>query len=292
MVCMNKDKFVCLADRIRGDPIFFPKGNKSQAPVEWQLLVMLANLGVLGTVGGLAFLLDVFCISGRSCFLPLSTIGECIQLHLPLPPGFNISQKGQARNSQSNLFKNCVRFADGTIIPLALGPRKNKEYYWMHKISYGLNSMILTYITFQLIDLHQEFFEPEKYLLADSGYTFHLVIVPAFKKPCEGYLDWPHKKFNYLLSTQQVVAENTIGVLKRRWKTLTNLPLVINDNKSAACALIWIQVCCILHNYLLENQSEAFSFLGRQSVESEEPCGTKAEVRFDGRQGWRDWLFK
>ncbi|KNZ46235.1 hypothetical protein VP01_7450g1, partial [Puccinia sorghi] len=197
----------------------------------------------------------------------------------------------QGRHSQSNLFKNCVEFVDKTIIPRALVLRKNKEEYWMHKILYGMNSMIfcdhklriiyialhgwcgsahdscvmrashLTYITFQLINLHKEYFEPEKYLLADSGYACHPVIVPAFKKPCGGYLDRPHHKLNYLLSLQQVLVERKIGALKRRWTTLTNLPLVIS-NKNSTC--IDMDTCVLYVAQLPSGQSiQGFVVLGQ-----------------------------
>ncbi|KNZ61501.1 uncharacterized protein VP01_13927g1, partial [Puccinia sorghi] len=64
-LCAHEQGEVCT---IRGDPIFLPKGNKPQAPVEWKLLLMLANLGVLGTAGGSAFLSNVFGISVGSVF--------------------------------------------------------------------------------------------------------------------------------------------------------------------------------------------------------------------------------
>ncbi|KNZ47861.1 hypothetical protein VP01_608g6 [Puccinia sorghi] len=112
---MSKEKFVCLANRIRGDPIFLPKGNKPQALVKWQLLVMLANLGVSGTAGGSAFLSPMFWYI---CWV-------FIQLHIPLPPGFNMTQKGEDILNQTS---------SKTV--------KNKEDYWMCKMLYGLNSMI------------------------------------------------------------------------------------------------------------------------------------------------------
>ncbi|KNZ47709.1 hypothetical protein VP01_6205g1 [Puccinia sorghi] len=83
---------------------------------------------------------------------------------------------------------------------------------------------------------------------------FHKCSVAVFLEKCGCWsfgITTLHKKFNYLLSLQQVVVEHTIGVLKQRWKTLNNLPLVISNKNSEVRASIWIRVCCMLHNYLL-----------------------------------------
>ncbi|KNZ57387.1 hypothetical protein VP01_2172g3 [Puccinia sorghi] len=285
---MSKENFIQLANCIRGDPIFLPKGNKPQAPVEWQLLVMLSNLGLLGMAGGSAFLSNVFGISVGSVF---NYTYHCLQALILRKKEFvswPTSEQRAARRgilSQTNLFKNCVGF--------------NKEDYWMRKMLYGLNSIIFCDHGMRIIyALHGWFGSAHDSRvmrashISNSGYPCHPVIVPAFKKSRGGYLDRPHKKFNYLLSLQQVVVEHKIGVLKRRWKTLTNLPLVISNENSAARASIWIRVCCMLHNYLLDNQSEDLSFLGRQAQVSEEACGTDRELWCDGIKVWRNCLFK
>jgi hypothetical protein len=41
------------------------------------------------------------------------------------------------------VFDGCIGFADGTIFPLASAPTKHKEDYWMRKMVYAVNSLIV-----------------------------------------------------------------------------------------------------------------------------------------------------
>jgi hypothetical protein len=40
-------------------------------------------------------------------------------------------------------FRNCVGYVDGTIIELAAAPVIHKEDYWMRKLVYGVNSLLV-----------------------------------------------------------------------------------------------------------------------------------------------------
>lgn len=62
---MPKLAFKSLLHKIGPCDIFHNNSNCSQAPVEWQLLVALANLGLSGNGGGSPIKAKLFSLVGR-----------------------------------------------------------------------------------------------------------------------------------------------------------------------------------------------------------------------------------
>jgi hypothetical protein len=75
-------------------------------------------------------------------------------------------------------------------------------------------------------------------------------VVLVFKKSPGKELP-EQKKINYALSHQRVEIKHCIGMLKNRWQLLKWLQNQILGVRSARRANWWIQVCVILHNFLL-----------------------------------------
>ncbi|KNE94963.1 hypothetical protein PSTG_11661 [Puccinia striiformis f. sp. tritici PST-78] len=133
-------------------------------------------------------------------------------------------------------FRDCVGYVNGTIIELAAAPLIHKEDYWMRKLLYGFNSLLVCDVDKRIIDgvrgwcgsAHDQrvyqsanlylnpdyFFSPGEYLLADSGYTASNTIVPAFKQSPYQPLPMDKHDFNYQLSSRRVAIEQCIGMLK------------------------------------------------------------------------------
>jgi hypothetical protein len=63
---MSIDSFIALHRLISTNPVFHNQSNNPQAPVEHQLLVALANLGLTGNGGAAPIMAQVFNISGKS----------------------------------------------------------------------------------------------------------------------------------------------------------------------------------------------------------------------------------
>jgi len=61
---MDRSTFAFVCNEIRDHHVFWNNSNHSQAPVEWQLLVALAHLGLNGNGGSPHILAQVFNISG------------------------------------------------------------------------------------------------------------------------------------------------------------------------------------------------------------------------------------
>ncbi|KNE89703.1 hypothetical protein PSTG_16834 [Puccinia striiformis f. sp. tritici PST-78] len=129
---------------------------------------------------------------------------------------------------KDDIFRNCVGFVDGTIIPLESAPTKNKEDYWMRKTLYALNSLLVCDRNKRII------------------YSFH------------GWCGSAHdqrvyknsRDFNYQLSSRRVAIKQCIGIHKNQWQSLKSSRLLIWGSTSAARLNVWLRVCVILHNFL------------------------------------------
>ncbi|KAI7938211.1 hypothetical protein MJO28_015131 [Puccinia striiformis f. sp. tritici] len=145
------------------------------------------------------------------------------------------------------VFDGCIGFVDGMFFPLTSAPRKHKEDYWMRKMVYAVNSLIVCNWQRRVI-----YAVHGKYLLANSAYTATDTIIPAFRRSPGRSLPPEKQQFNYKLSHNRVIVEHTIGMLKNRFQSLKSLTIEILGKKSATRLNIWIQTCVVLHNYLLD----------------------------------------
>ena len=95
-------------------------------------------------------------------------------------------------------------------------------------------------------------------------------------RPC------PNKKstllkriYNYRLSRARRIVECTFGILANKWR-IFHRPIGVTPD---FCDII-IKPCCILHNYVTENDGIQFDEnLYECPLESEEPVGTRGSVR-------------
>ena len=79
---MDHASFAFVCDEIRDHPVFYNDSNHSQAPVDYQLLVALAHLGLNGNGGSPHILAQFFNISGElNVFQYLSGNNDADYLH-------------------------------------------------------------------------------------------------------------------------------------------------------------------------------------------------------------------
>ena len=88
--------------------------------------------------------------------------------------------------------------------------------------------------------------------MADSGYTASDTVIPAFKRVRGASLTPEKQAFNTHFSHMRVEVEHCIGMIKNRWQSLKDLRLKLSGLRSAKRLVIWIRVCVILHNMLLD----------------------------------------
>lgn len=101
--------------------------------------------------------------------------------------------------------------------------------------------------------LHQwQYFSPGQYLIADSAYPVSTVTLCSFKGRD---LTQDETDFNSCITHVCACNEHTIGMLKRRFMSLRELPILVKEEtyeKDMSRAQDWIVACAILHNFLIE----------------------------------------
>ncbi|POW19313.1 hypothetical protein PSHT_04876 [Puccinia striiformis] len=265
---MTQKSFFALADALKDHYIFYNNSNNPQAPVEMQLIVALSHLGMCGNGGSPHVLAH----------------GICGELHQSVYVGYYrdlgketcvLAQRSATGDSHETLqgktvFNGCIGFVDGTIFPLASAPTKHKEDYWMRKMVYAVNSLIVCNWQQRVIyavhgwcgSAHNQrvyknslesttIFLVGRIMLADSAYTLTNTIIPAFKRAPGCPLPPEKQQFNYELSQNRVIVKHTIGMLKNRWQSLKSLSIKILGKKTAERLNTWLCACVVLHNYLL-----------------------------------------
>ncbi|KAI7966338.1 hypothetical protein MJO29_002086 [Puccinia striiformis f. sp. tritici] len=275
---MTRKSFFALADALKDHHIFYNNSNNPQAPGEMQLIVALSHLGMCGNGGSPHVLAQYYNISPGSvenytnrCMLAIIKTLERKHVYWP-----NAQQRATLTETLQGktVFDGCISFVDGTIFPLASAPTKHKEDYWMRKMVYAVNSLIVcnwqqrviyavhgwcgsahdqrVYKNSLLYRNPRQFFSPGEYLLADSAYTSTNTVIPAFKRAPGRPLPPEKQQFNYELSHNRVIVEHTIGMLKNRWQSLKSLSIEILGKKTAKRLNTWLRACVVLHNYLLD----------------------------------------
>lgn len=172
---MPKVAFKKLLHMIGPSEIFQNNSNCPQAPVEWQLLVALANLGLSGNGGGSPIKAKLFSLAGMWSYISgshlvcLPDFRPALSLRAALLAAGSVDNytkrclyailqheaeyvrwpdaaeraETKARIGAHSFFKECVGFIDGTLITFAAAPKKHKEDYWTRKSVYALNSLLI-----------------------------------------------------------------------------------------------------------------------------------------------------
>lgn len=65
-----------------------------------------------------------------------------------------------------------------------------------------------------------------------------------------------NRDFNYALSRVQIRSEHVIRYLKGQFQSLKELQVRINNRKDMRFASCWIQVCIILHAFVIDHELE------------------------------------
>lgn len=181
-----------------------------------------------------------------------------------------------------NYFKNCIGAIDGSHIAIPK-PSKNQESYVNRK---GYHSLLLQCValpdkSFSDIycgepgSLHDSRvlrksplyrraedrnFWGKYYILGDSAYPNLNWLITPFRD--NGTLTEVKRRFNYLHSSNRVIVENAIGLLKNRFRRLNFL----SNFTMEICSKI-IMSCCVLHNICIHEGDE---FENRCTVDTQQ----------------------
>ena len=102
-----------------------------------------------------------------------------------------------------------------------------------------------------------EHFNFKEHLLLDSAFTPADNFIPAYKKPRGLELNEEQFHFNFMLKRPRSTSEHCIGAFKGRFPFLKSIRFMLEENEESVCKnLNYINVCAVLHNFLLmENES-------------------------------------
>ncbi len=178
------------------------------------------------------------------------------------------------RNQDRGRFLGVIGKVDGTDIVLQYKPGGvfHGEHFYSRKKLYAIDlcavcdsqkCFIYSLVGFSNIthdsrvcaatQIHQHltrFFTPGQYLLGDSADSPTKYMVPPYKAPYTSHRS--NRKFNRRLSSIHIDIEHAFGMLKDRWKSLTELRLIFTNHQQYEYACMWITACMVLHNILLD----------------------------------------
>ncbi|POW22213.1 hypothetical protein PSHT_01506 [Puccinia striiformis] len=229
---MTRKSFYSLADALKDHHIFYNNSNNPQAPVEMQLLVALSHLGMYGNGGSPHVLAQYYNISPGSvenytnrCILAIIETLEKKHVYWP-----NAQQRATftATLAGRTVFDRCIGFVDGAIFPLTSAPTKHKEDYWMRKMVYAVNSLIVCNWQRRVIyAVHGWCGSAHDQRVYKNSQT------PSFR-PSSGHLAGPY------LPTSNNSTTNS------------SLTIELLGKKTAKRLNAWLRACVVLHNYLLD----------------------------------------
>ncbi|XP_055353546.1 putative nuclease HARBI1 [Paramacrobiotus metropolitanus] len=279
-VRVTREGFKRIYDLICGHRVFQNESTNIQRPVDFQLAIALYRFGHYGN--GASFNHMSFNM-GLSCGAIELYTTHVITALLSLMPQFvqwpdrNEKRKIKRRFFQEYGFENCVGLVDGTLVVLDSCPSMKGADYFSRKNCYGLSAMVVSddkkrilhaftgfpgsahdcrvYKHSSLAQRPEKFFEPEEYLLADSGYQPDVHVVPAYKAPESNFEE--NSLFNFLLAQARVGNEHCIGILKGRFQSLRGLRVMIKTADDHKKAVFWFLACCVLHN-ILHDMGDAY----------------------------------
>jgi DDE superfamily endonuclease len=195
-------------------------------------------------------------------------------------------------------FPSCLGFVDGTLFVLENKPLLDGEDCFSRKGRYGLAGLIVcddpkriryvysgwpgcshdarVFENSMLARQPHQFFDGNEYLLADSGYTPCIQIIPAFKRPQNRGLGMEESQFNLQLSKIRVRVEHCIGILKGRFQSLKGLRTIIRRKRDVRRLTYWIRACCVLHNLVLQDPVK------QEWLEDDDEGDDDGEIQIEG----------
>jgi hypothetical protein len=282
-------QFNFIVEMIQGHDVFLSRGSKPQADVVVQLKVALHRLGHDGSLS-----------SYRALSLPLATsvgsvvryTASCVEAIYSLHSHFvrwpSAAEKRTIKDQfGSKFFKDAIGAVDGTMVDLYKAPPLDRDAFSTRKHSFSIGATavcdhqgIFTYfataylarrhdaIAYQEGKLHTDkdlYFSGEEYILADAAYTLTETVIPRYKAPTTADQTF----FNILHSRARAKIEHAFGMLKGKFRSLTNLRINIATPDDLQYAGKLINVCVVLHN--ITRQPGLFDAIASSSISTRQP---------------------
>lgn len=170
---------------------------------------------------------------------------------------------------------HCFGYVDGSEVALAEKPTQDPEAFYSRKQRYALKMQVVCdhklrirhlitgypgsvhdariYNNSDLALQPQNYFSGDEWIAGDSAYKLTPTVLTPFRKNASGANSKNFKLFNKTFSEFRVRIEHCFSRLKERFGSLKELKIAIKDNECVKKACVWIMVCGILHNILIED---------------------------------------
>lgn len=174
-------------------------------------------------------------------------------------------------------FTGCVGFIDGSLLDLTEKPMYEPQNFFNRKQRFMVSSTMVCDYNLKIMyaqvgdygkvhdaralregDLAQnasKLFSPDQFILGDGAYPMKSWILPVKRNHHKKPLTGSDIKFNKCISKMRVRIENCFAALKGRFPSVDSLRVKIRTEEDVRRVNERVLVCCILHNFCLENDN-------------------------------------
>lgn len=280
MIRVRPTEFAYILDLIKDDDVFKTKAHTIQLPIELQLKIVLFRLGSSGdglTIRKVASLFGVG--DGGTIQIVTNRVFKAI---LNLKHRFlfwpNETERLQLVSETSHEMPGCVGYIDGSEIKLAEAPTKNHELYFSRKRHYAIKMQAVCdhklrirqvtigypgsvhdakiFLNCPLAKHPECFLSNSEWVAGDSAYPLKSYLITPFRQNSSEHTREEREAFNKYFSKYRVRIENCFGGLKEKFSSLKELKFRMLNEKNKKECNDWIMVCCILHNIIINANTE------------------------------------
>ena len=286
---MSKSTFKILVDRLSPYLEKMNTNMRESIPVHKRVAISLyflasgAQYSVVADVFGVGVttvreIVQEFCCAVTAEITEESTFGKDIQ-------------EQSARFYQFSYVPGCVGVIDGTHFRIPRPVECRSEDYYCYKKFYSILSLLccddkkkFTYFQVghpgkrsdggaykdSILERAVNSLPSRYFVLADNAFSLSDKLIKPFNHE-ESLTNRDKRLFNYRVCATRMIIEQSIGLLKNRFKVLFSLPIRHVD---IACDII--TTCILLHNFLVTNNDHTEIEL--IDVENEDPTGGNGEA--------------
>ncbi|XP_049310781.1 uncharacterized protein LOC125778205 [Bactrocera dorsalis] len=290
MIRVGPDEFCRILNYIKDDSVFNTNSSGAQLPLDLQLKIVLFRLGSSGDGLSIRKVASLFGVGdGGTIQIITKRVFKAI---LKLKEKFlfwpNENERLEIVTATRKEMPGCIGYIDGSELKLAEAPAKKHELFYSRKRQYAIKMQAVCdyrlrirqvtigypgsvhdakiFLNSPLAKHPQRFLSDSQWIAGDSAYPLKEFLLTPFRQNSTDYTTEERESFNKYFSKYRVRIENCFGILKEKFGSLKELKFrMINEQNKKECN-DWIMVCCILHNMLINFQTE-----NEESVEINPP---------------------